>query len=371
MRRVTDEDLRTLEAIADLAAVACRNAEAFEQRQPAARTDSLTGLLNHGALQVRVREEICARPPQRRRRSSCLLLDLDNFKPSTTSTATWPATRSCSASPRRSRPSSAPYDGVARYGGDEFVVLLPGTDEDEAREAAERLRAAVTAAASSAGASPLRRARAVGGAARRRPSCSTRRPRAAAGQAAAARAGRRWRRPRRARARLTRRAAPARPALMRATSGTWSPAAAAARRARDPARLPAPRTGAGGGRAVRARAAWRAGPSGSARLAARAPGDPGAHARFTRARLVPPAAELRASAWRSGPISRGSLAELLAALGRRGHGADRRRAAGGSYAAIALARAGRLHGLLVLRTPSRRVPAGAACAWPRSLAARR
>jgi GAF domain-containing protein len=49
MRRVEDEDRRTLEAIADLATVACHNAETYHQVQQAARTDALTGLLNHGA----------------------------------------------------------------------------------------------------------------------------------------------------------------------------------------------------------------------------------------------------------------------------------------------------------------------------------
>ena len=80
MRRVTDEDIASLQALADLAGVACTNAQAFEQAQTAARTDSLTGLLNHGAVHVHVREEIA-----RARRSGeplcCLLADLDNFKP--------------------------------------------------------------------------------------------------------------------------------------------------------------------------------------------------------------------------------------------------------------------------------------------------
>ena len=58
MRRVEEEDRRTLEAIADLATVACHNAETYHQVEQAARTDALTGLLNHGAMQVRVREEI-------------------------------------------------------------------------------------------------------------------------------------------------------------------------------------------------------------------------------------------------------------------------------------------------------------------------
>ena len=38
-----------------------------------------------------------------------------------------------------------PYDQVARYGGDEFVLLLPGSDEDDARIVTERVRDAVAA----------------------------------------------------------------------------------------------------------------------------------------------------------------------------------------------------------------------------------
>ncbi len=57
-RDVTADDLHVLEAIADLAVVACHNAEAYDDVRTAASTDALTGLLNHGAMQVRVREEI-------------------------------------------------------------------------------------------------------------------------------------------------------------------------------------------------------------------------------------------------------------------------------------------------------------------------
>ena len=80
MRRVTDDDLGYLQAIASLAAVASSNAEAFERAQTAARTDSLTGLLNHGAVHVLIREEI-ARARRVREPLCCLLMDLDNFKP--------------------------------------------------------------------------------------------------------------------------------------------------------------------------------------------------------------------------------------------------------------------------------------------------
>ena len=67
----TTRTCSTLEAIAGLATVACRNAEAYEHVQHVARTDALTGVLNHGAMQVRIREEIARarrdQAPARRR----------------------------------------------------------------------------------------------------------------------------------------------------------------------------------------------------------------------------------------------------------------------------------------------------------------
>jgi diguanylate cyclase (GGDEF)-like protein/putative nucleotidyltransferase with HDIG domain len=139
MRRVSEQDIGALQAIADLAAVACSNAEAFEQAQTAARTDSLTGFLNHGAVQVRIREEIW-----RARRAgtplSCLLVDLDNFKPINDRHGHLVGDEILQQIATAIASEFRPYDGIARFGGDEFVLVLPGTDEDVARDAAERLR---------------------------------------------------------------------------------------------------------------------------------------------------------------------------------------------------------------------------------------
>ena len=130
--------------------MACSNAEAFEQAQAAARTDSLTGFLNHGAIQVRIREEIW-----RARRSGAaltvLLADLDNFKPVNDRHGHLVGDEILGSVATAIATEFRAYDGIARFGGDEFVLVLPGVDEAAASEAAERLRTAVEQAGAAFG----------------------------------------------------------------------------------------------------------------------------------------------------------------------------------------------------------------------------
>jgi diguanylate cyclase (GGDEF)-like protein len=141
-RRVEEEDRVTLEAIADLATVACHNAETYHQVQQAARTDALTGLLNHGAMQVRVREEI-ARAQRDGTALSCVIIDLDDFKRVNDMRGHQAGDELLRRIAGLLHAELRPYDQVARYGGDEFVLLLPGSDEKAALAVAERVRDAV------------------------------------------------------------------------------------------------------------------------------------------------------------------------------------------------------------------------------------
>jgi len=142
MREVRAEDIETLQAIANLAAVAASNAEAFEQAKAAARTDSLTGLLNHGAVQVRLVEEIA-----RARRSgsplSCLLVDVDNFKAINDVHGHLVGDQILREAAAAIASEFRAYDGIGRFGGDEFVLVLPDVDEEGAVAAAERVKAAL------------------------------------------------------------------------------------------------------------------------------------------------------------------------------------------------------------------------------------
>jgi diguanylate cyclase (GGDEF)-like protein len=141
-RDIHEEDVRTAATIAGLAGVACRNAEDFERVERAARTDALTGLLNHGAMQVRIREEI-ARARRDDTPLACVIIDLDDFKAVNDSRGHHAGDELLRHVARLLSREVRPYDVVARYGGDEFVLLLPGSDEDAATHAAERVRDAL------------------------------------------------------------------------------------------------------------------------------------------------------------------------------------------------------------------------------------
>jgi diguanylate cyclase (GGDEF)-like protein len=153
-RDVSSDDLHVLEAIADLAVVACHNAEAYDDVRTAASTDALTGLLNHGAMQVRVREEI-ARAAREERPLSCVLIDLDDFKRVNDELGHPAGDALLRRVADALRAEVRPYDQVARYGGDEFVLVLPGADERTARTVAERVRARVQEGAPHAHDGPL------------------------------------------------------------------------------------------------------------------------------------------------------------------------------------------------------------------------
>ncbi len=152
-REVTSEDLHALEAIADLAVVACHNAETYDDVRTAASTDALTGLLNHGAMQVRVREEI-ARAARSEQPLSCVLIDLDDFKRVNDELGHPAGDALLRRVADALRAEVRPYDQVARYGGDEFVLVLPGSEDRAARAVAERVRERVSTGAPGDAAGP-------------------------------------------------------------------------------------------------------------------------------------------------------------------------------------------------------------------------
>jgi diguanylate cyclase (GGDEF)-like protein len=107
--------------------------------------DELTGLPNRRRFEEQVADEL-ARMRRRRHASSLLLLDLDAFKAINDRLGHLAGDQLLREVAAVLRERMRATDVVARWGGEEFVVLLPETTLDGARGIAEQLRATVAGA---------------------------------------------------------------------------------------------------------------------------------------------------------------------------------------------------------------------------------
>ncbi|HEY1908465.1 MAG TPA: diguanylate cyclase [Myxococcaceae bacterium] len=104
-----------------------------------ARTDALTGLHNFRALQSKLDEEF-ARAARYAEPLALLLVDLDNLKTLNDQYGHEAGNAALRAMGDVFREELREVDFAARFGGDEFVALLPHQTAAEARVVAERLR---------------------------------------------------------------------------------------------------------------------------------------------------------------------------------------------------------------------------------------
>jgi diguanylate cyclase (GGDEF)-like protein len=104
-----------------------------------ARRDELTGVGNYRALQERLGEEI-ARHHRHSREFALVLLDLDGFKQVNERHGHLEGDRLLSEIGASLRDEVRAEDSVFRQGGDEFAVIVPEANAEEAVEVAARLR---------------------------------------------------------------------------------------------------------------------------------------------------------------------------------------------------------------------------------------
>lgn len=134
------QDVLTLRTLADQLAIALHNARAYQVALEQAITDGLTGLKTH-----RYFMEALDREWRRSTRAgymfSVIMLDLDGFKQVNDRHGHWEGDKVLKAVANLLNDRVRQSNVVARYGGDEFAIMLPETRTEQAEILAERLRA--------------------------------------------------------------------------------------------------------------------------------------------------------------------------------------------------------------------------------------
>jgi diguanylate cyclase (GGDEF)-like protein len=114
------------------------NAQLFDQVSRLAASDSLTGLANHRRL-LEVLENEIQRSRRTGRSFAVLLFDLDELKKINDRFGHLTGSRAIKRLGAALRKDCRSIDTPARYGGDEFVLILPESGEEEAGKAALRI----------------------------------------------------------------------------------------------------------------------------------------------------------------------------------------------------------------------------------------
>jgi diguanylate cyclase (GGDEF)-like protein len=149
-RNWEDEEVRMVQTVSDQLAVAISHARLFSQVQMQARTDSLTGLYNHRYLQERLEREVKL-ADRNNDNVSLILLDLDHLKRINDTLGHRTGDAALRHVAAIMQKTVREVDVCVRYGGEEFVILLPQCSREDAISVAERLRESIAS-------SPLQRA---------------------------------------------------------------------------------------------------------------------------------------------------------------------------------------------------------------------
>ena len=136
--RITNEDLALIELFSQLVGASIGNIRLFEKMQRQATTDGPTGLCNHRSFYETLEKELW-----RIRRFggwiSLIMIDIDNLKNINDTYGHRAGDHVIAEISRRLKRCIRQIDTAARYGGDEFAVVLPNTRTSEAEVVAQRM----------------------------------------------------------------------------------------------------------------------------------------------------------------------------------------------------------------------------------------
>jgi diguanylate cyclase (GGDEF)-like protein len=135
-------DFKPLHSIADICATAIKNAHYVERVKQLAYVDGLTGIFNRRYFEMRILEEI-ERAGRFHHQLALLLADIDQFKRLNDEFGHLLGDEVLRQVSSLLSQHSRKHDIVCRYGGEEFVIVLPESGIEAAMAAAEKLRAIV------------------------------------------------------------------------------------------------------------------------------------------------------------------------------------------------------------------------------------
>jgi diguanylate cyclase (GGDEF)-like protein len=139
LEHFTDQEMYFLQSLCDYAAIAIENARAVERIQELTITDDCTGLYNARHLYKTLEAEVY-RSARFGYEFSVLFIDLDHFKQVNDTHGHLVGSKLLAEIGYLIKAQLRLIDYAFRYGGDEFVVLLPQTSKDSAITVAKRLR---------------------------------------------------------------------------------------------------------------------------------------------------------------------------------------------------------------------------------------
>ncbi len=134
-----------LTILADYVAIAVDNVRNFQKLQASSYIDDVTGFYNTRYL-IRKLDRLIPDIMDHGREFSMVFMDLDNFKAVVDTHGHLLGSKVLGEVAREINSVLGPDDSLVRYGGDEFIVLLPRCPQEEALQLTRRLRQALNAA---------------------------------------------------------------------------------------------------------------------------------------------------------------------------------------------------------------------------------
>ena len=134
-----ENNLNLLSTVAYQTAMAIKNCELYEQMVSLAITDGLTGLYTHRYFQERL-AEACKEYDRTHKSFSLIMIDADHFKTYNDTLGHPEGDKLLKEIAELLKTYCRDTDIVARYGGDEFAVILKESDKVNAIRVAERIR---------------------------------------------------------------------------------------------------------------------------------------------------------------------------------------------------------------------------------------